>query len=294
MVSDPQHGINFAEYLLAKDVLQLRFNQWLRSLWFKPAGFFEEVTNATMQFLFVPYWLFDVQIEVQYRGQVCKLMATGSDPRGKKVEHWYEASGVRNAVYSNKFVCASADKDTRRLVKAFSSHWKFEKIHFAKKNNNQNNSALEKQQKEAAEEGWAGRFFKKLVTAVTIPEPEPPKPPPMEMLQPHLPWENVWKNYEKELVAMEQNECAKKLQSEHMALRVKDVKITFRVEVTRRLVYFPVCFTSYLYNGTSYKVAINGQTGQVNGDRPYGTGMLGELGKAGVNKLGEFIWKKPS
>lgn len=39
------------------------------------------------------------------------------------------------------------------------------------------------------------------------------------------------------------------------------------------------------------QVVINGHTGEVIGDRPYGTGKIGELGKASLSALGEYIFK---
>lgn len=49
--------------------MRSKFNQWLESLWFKPAGFFDNVQSATMQFVFIPFWMFDVKVQTAYRGK---------------------------------------------------------------------------------------------------------------------------------------------------------------------------------------------------------------------------------
>jgi hypothetical protein len=40
------------------------------------------------------------------------------------------------------------------------------------------------------------------------------------------------------------------------------------------------------------QVVINGHTGEVIGDRPYGTGKIGELGKAGLSVVGDYLFKR--
>jgi hypothetical protein len=40
------------------------------------------------------------------------------------------------------------------------------------------------------------------------------------------------------------------------------------------------------------QVVVNGHTGEVIGDRPYGTGKIGELGKAGLTVVGDYLFKK--
>jgi uncharacterized membrane protein len=40
------------------------------------------------------------------------------------------------------------------------------------------------------------------------------------------------------------------------------------------------------------QVVVNGHTGEVIGDRPYGTGKIGELGKAGLSVVGDYLFKR--
>jgi hypothetical protein len=60
--------INFSNFLLQKESIRQKFNGWLESLWFKPAGFFDNVQSATMQFVFAPFWMFDVKVQTTYQG----------------------------------------------------------------------------------------------------------------------------------------------------------------------------------------------------------------------------------
>ncbi|ELR25494.1 zinc finger, C3HC4 type (RING finger) domain containing protein [Acanthamoeba castellanii str. Neff] len=292
--------INFSNFLLQKEGIRQKFNGWLESLWFKPAGFFDNVQSATMQFVFVPFWMFDVKVQTAYQGKVCRVVMTGSDAQAKKVESWSEAQGNRSALYPHKTVCACQSVQERKLVQQFTAPWQVNKIHFGVDRNPQQPPQAPQQQppqhQQPAEEGWAvGKFFKKIADSVEKAAAMPAtvvKPPPPNLLLPALPWEGVWKEFEAELVKLETQECSNKLRVENGADKVKDVALNYQVQLNRRLVYFPVCLTSYQYNGKLYRVVINGHTGEVIGDRPYGTGKIGELGKAGLSVVGDYLFKR--
>lgn len=293
--------INFSNFLLQKEGIRQKFNGWLESLWFKPAGFFDNVQNATMQFVFVPFWMFDVKVQTAYQGKVCRVVMTGSDAQAKKVESWSEAQGNRSALYPHKTVCACQSVQERKLVQQFTTPWQVNKIHFGVDRNPQQPQQAPQQQQQpqhqqSAEEGWGvGKFFKKIADSVEKVAAMPTtvvKPPPPNLLLPALPWEGVWKEFEAELVKLETQECSNKLRVENGADKVKDVALNYQVQLNRRLVYFPVCLTSYQYNGKLYRVVINGHTGEVIGDRPYGTGKIGELGKAGLSVVGDYLFKR--
>jgi len=154
--------INFSNFILQKDSMQKKFNQWLESLWFKPAGFFDNVQSANMQFVYVPFWMFDVKLQTSYRGtwqpplatlffmawraksweqnqhhpltlttgKVCHLVTTGNDTKAKNVESWKDAQGSRAAAYPQEMVCACLSVPERKLIEGFKTAWNLSRLHY--------------------------------------------------------------------------------------------------------------------------------------------------------------------
>jgi len=48
-------------------------------------------------------------------------------------------------------------------------------------------------------------------------------------------------------------------------------------DIRVKLMYLPVYHGSYKHNNKNYRVAVNGQSGKVIGERSYGAGALGSL-----------------
>ena len=48
-------------------------------------------------------------------------------------------------------------------------------------------------------------------------------------------------------------------------------------DVRIKLVYVPFYLGHYSYKGEKHQIAVSGQTGQVIGSRPYGSGFAGRL-----------------
>jgi len=239
--------------------MQKKFNQWLESLWFKPAGFFDNVQSANMQFVYVPFWMFDVKLQTSYRGKVCHLVTTGNDTKAKNVESWKDAQGSRAAAYPQEMVCACLSVPERKLIEGFKTAWNLSRLHYGVGLNPP--QAQQRQQQQPApqreEGGWGvGNFFKKITDtmekAAAIPTTSV-KPPAPNLLLPSMPWEAVWKDFEVKLVKLETQECSNKLRVENGADKVKDVTLNYQVKLNRKLVFLPVCLTSYQYNGKLYR-----------------------------------------
>lgn len=72
-----------------------------------------------------------------------------------------------------------------------------------------------------------------------------------------------------------------KILRENSSDRAKDVTVSLSfANVQQRLLYFPLYVTTYQYDGKSYQVVVNGQSGKVSANRPYGLGKVGEFGSA--------------
>ena len=71
----------------------------------------------------------------------------------------------------------------------------------------------------------------------------------------------------------------------------KLVNVTF-TNVQKKLIYLPIYLSAYSYEGKEYKFIVSGQSGSVRGQRAYGLGKLGAIGKVGVDFIGGIFGKK--
>lgn len=82
--------------------------------------------------------------------------------------------------------------------------------------------------------------------------------------QPQTAGDTAWSTGEGRIRAMERHACSQLTQ------RLISVDTTIRERVTS-LVWLPVWIYSYAYRGTDFRVVVNGQTGEVRGQRPLST-----------------------
>jgi hypothetical protein len=55
------------------------------------------------------------------------------------------------------------------------------------------------------------------------------------------------------------------------------------------LIFVPIFLGMYEYEGHKFRFVINGQTGAVESERPYGFGTLGGVAQSSVNMIGQFV-----
>ena len=82
-----------------------------------------------------------------------------------------------------------------------------------------------------------------------------------------------------------------RLKAETQVERISDFRISVNfTKIQAKLVYLPLYMSTYCYEKQHYNYVISGQTGAVQGKRPYGLGKLGALGKSGVDLLAGFVF----
>jgi len=104
-------------------------------------------------------------------------------------------------------------------------------------------------------------------------------------LGPNLPYYDVWPKTFESVLAFERENANNKLKQNTGADLVDNIHVdTVLINLGYYLMYMPVYFFGYEFEGKVYKYFINGQTGDGYGERPYGLGSLGR----GLKKIGDF------
>jgi len=126
-------------------------------------------------------------------------------------------------------------------------------------------------------------------------------------------WQQTWESLvEKNVIKKEEQDVEAEWRAQHRHLKPKkvssclstftpfsfllicldkqlDIRVTFP-EIKRQLIFLPVFVCHYTYYNKQYLVIVSGQSGSVQGQRPYGTGAIGALGLASVNLLGRGLF----
>jgi len=97
-------------------------------------------------------------------------------------------------------------------------------------------------------------------------------------LETPLPWNVAWRrSVEKQIEKDEHSNCTRQLKNDFNTSHVRNLRtnITFNT-IKYTIVYLPLYRASYIHEGKPYHIMVNGQSGKLSGDRPYGWGSMGD------------------
>ncbi len=220
-------------FALDERVARDAMTKWLGSLWFAPNGLQEYARKGRkLQGIYVPYWTFDAQTKSRYSGQ-------------------------RGTVY---YVTETVMRDGKP------EQVQVQKIRWTPKS------------------GRVARFFDDVLVLASRALPKPMtdalEPWDLSQLTPYTPEILAGFRAEAYTVTLEQGLPEARAYMDRVILR--DVKFdiggdrqqvhsvdTKVSSVTFKHILLPIWMAAYKYNGKTYRFVVNGQSGQVQGERPY-------------------------
>lgn len=208
-------------------------NKWLGSLWFAPNGLKEYARKGRrMQGIYVPYWTYDAETSSRYSGQ------RGDD------------------YYVTKKVMIDGEMRTRQ----------------------------ERRTRWSARSGRVSRFFDDVLVLASASLPkrftDALQPWDLSYLEPYLP--EFLAGFRAEGYTVELKEGF--TEARHYMDRIIERDVRFDIggdrqrihsidtklgAVTFKHILLPVWLAAYKYRGETYRFVVNGQTGRVQGERPY-------------------------
>jgi len=216
-----------------------RFKGWVDSLWFAPGDLKQRAQTDNVRGVYLPFWVYDVKTSTYFRGDVghhYHESETYKDAQGKQhtrqvqKTRWQSGlSGWHRGEYRDVLVCASKGLE-KGLVQAIEP-W---------------NMAERQPYTAAFLAGWEAERY-----AVDS--------------------EQAWRDDgEARVRPQEQTASERKLQADHRGDTTRGVSIDVRYEGLRsRHMLLPAYISAYKYQDKTYRFMINGQTGEVQGLRPY-------------------------
>lgn len=220
-------------FILTEDAARGAMTDWLGGLWFAPNGLAEYARKGRkMQGIYVPYWTFDADTKSSYRGQ-----------RG-------------TVYYENRTVMRNGKSETVRVQKI---RWR-------------------------PVSGRVARFFDDVLVLASRSLPkkytDALQPWDMTALEPYRP--EFLAGFRAEAYTVELDDGF--VEARHIMdrqierdikfdiggdrQRISSVDTTVR-DVTFKHVLLPVWLAAYKYRGQTYRFVVNGQTGRVQGERPW-------------------------
>lgn len=232
--------------------------RWLGSLWFAPNGLTEYARKGrTLTGIYVPYWTFDAATRSRYAGQ-----------RG-------------DAYYETRTVTVMVDgKPQRRQEQVRKIRW-------------------------TPVRGWVGRFFDDVLVLASTALPrrytDALAPWDLGALQPYRP--DYLSGFEAEgytIALPEGHAIGRQVMAEVIAQdvrrdiggddqRIDRIDSTFEDETFKHIL-LPIWMAAYKYNGKSYRFVVNGQTGKVQGERPWSAWKIALAVIAGLIVAGVVAW----
>jgi ribosomal protein S27E len=214
------------------------FHSWVGGLWFAPNDLKQRADAGSIRGVYLPFWVYDVKTQSYYAGQVgedYQESYTETNAEGQTVQKsrtktkWRHGSGWHNHEYDDVLVCASKGVE-RSLVEAIEP-W-----------NMKDRQAYSPQ----FLAGWEAERYK-------------------------IDEEMAWKDRGRDRVyEMEKSACESKLRREYKADRVQGLTVDVRYSgLSSKHMLLPCYISAYSYQDKDYKFMINGQTGEVQGERPY-------------------------
>ena len=220
-------------FALSENEARHAMTDWLGSLWFAPSGLQNYARKGrAMQGIYVPYWTFDAQTQTRYRGQ-----------RG--TVHW-----------ENRTVMRDGKRQTVRVSKV---RWR-------------------------SVSGRVGRFFDDVLVLASKSLPkrytDALQPWDLSELAPYTPAFLAGFRAEGYTVELKPGfDEARDIMARQIERDVKfdiggdrqriDALDTDLDDLTFKHILLPVWLAAYKYRGKTYRFVVNGQSGRVQGERPY-------------------------
>jgi DNA-directed RNA polymerase subunit RPC12/RpoP len=211
------------------------FQRWAKSLWFAPGDLWQMAHNEKIRGVFLPYWCYDTTTETHYSGEygVDRTESWEDEENGHRVRHTRTITDWYSrrgwSTHSYEDVLVMASKNVDRALAA-----SIEPFHLKR----------------------AVPFSTELLTG-------------WEAERYAFDHQKAWEKFGREVVTQrELARCTEIIGRGADHTRFVRVECHF-TELDSAHILLPLYVSGFQYNGKLYRFVINGQTGQIKGERPY-------------------------
>lgn len=253
------------DFIVRRDKCLEHLRNWMGNLWFAPTDFRSTYHIRQVKPLLVPYWLFELETNSSYTASISISLGV-SGVNMTKDTHWSSIAGESPSRFRVE-VCASDSLDPTLLTKI--GPWDLDEIRAAAPPSDVSSSS------DDGDNRALGGIPRSQLLGVTIDSPS--------AYQKGGDGENV----ESKVMHMAAEQVKKVVRERAGVMnQVKNVRLrTVVTRVAAQRVFMPVWMIKYIYGGQSYLVVVNGQNGNIYGDRPYSVGKVASLSLTGIGAI---------
>lgn len=255
------------DFVVRRDKCLEQLRTWMNNLWFAPTDFRSTYRIRQVKPLLVPFWLFELETQSSYTASVSMSVGV-SGVNLSKDTHWSSIAGESPGRFRVE-VCASDNLESTLLSKI--GPWSLEDIRppaLATLSDTSSNS-------EDGDNRSLGGIPRSQLLNITLDSPS--------AYQKGGEGENV----ESKVMHMAAEQVQKAVRERAGVMNsVRNVRLRSVVSrVAAQRVFMPVWMIKYVYGGQSYLVVVNGQNGNIYGDRPYSVGKVASLSLTGIGAI---------
>jgi hypothetical protein len=247
----PPEAALYAPFVTHPNQIRALFNDWVGKLWFAPMEFTQKVTLSSPQPLYVPFWIFSASSTSVYTASVSRY-ERNTDTK-KRTELWSNVTGSRNCLHKDLSYCA--DVSVSRMVLDLLVEF----------------------------DDW-----QKSRAAMNQPATVDAHSPKIDK---HMEMKQAWGRISQKLTVEERDHCYAKCKKDEKAEAIEGFQLNVSFsDLHGQLIFLPVYLCTFYFESNEYFFLVNAQTGSIRGQRPYGLGKLGEVGKT----IGNLFFGKKS
>ena len=234
-------------FAVDKAEAQSRFRKWVKSRWFAPNKLKNAYQEGKLEGVYVPFWTFDADAEAYYQGEGAKRKANAKKDAPEDEQYtWFTVRGSVSESFDDYQICAGNDT-VRQVIDGVLPY------------NTQQNTI-------PYNSAYLSGFLAERYAVDADEALEEAKKKIRETLHRDVEADIRRKGYEK------------------VRLYEQDVEVELS-NIGYKHILLPVWTSAFAYGGKRYTYLINGENGEVSGERPYSWIKIALAAAAGIAAL---------
>eukprot|EP00026_Physarum_polycephalum_P005019 Phypoly_transcript_05045.p1 GENE.Phypoly_transcript_05045~~Phypoly_transcript_05045.p1 ORF type:complete len:496 (+),score=63.42 Phypoly_transcript_05045:153-1640(+) len=253
------------DFVVRRDKCLENLRHWMSNLWFAPTDFRSTYHIRQVKPLLVPFWLFELETQSSYTASIAISLGVNASSMTKDT-HWTSIAGESPGRFR---VAVSACDNIENSLLSKIGPWELDDIRPPAPPSDLSSSSDE------GDSRILGGIPRSQILGITVDSPT--------AYQKGGEGENV----ESKVMHLAADQVQRVVRDRAGAMNaVRNVRLRSVVtRVAAQRVFMPVWMIKYTYGGQNYVVVVNGQNGNIYGDRPYSVGKVASLSITGIGAI---------
>jgi len=244
----------YVPFTQTQELCKTLITHWLSTIWFPPSDLNENLKIQSSHPIYVPFYSFTVTTECVFHAEI-------GIPKQSGEMDYQEVHGSFGKVYEELMTCASFAVNRVLIMDLLRKPNSFS-----------------------------------LSTGKMLPHDMPEYRPDLKVPEDILPIDcKVERAFEEiggqeKIKKWDKKFCLKKIQQDNATENIRNYGCnTIKLRKSFFVVLLPIYSSGFSYNGNNYEVVISGNKGVVEGNRPFGSGIVGKVFTEAVKKVTNLV-----